>query len=124
MTVACQTGKHVELIHRVKEINGELMRPEGEAFRPHLLRQYGSCLGAADMALFIDWMITSSLGEVKLKDHIIRRLQEIRHTRMARLHVYCADGRVPAEKSMSPFYAESALLAFIQGTRTPSENWS
>ena len=123
-SVAFLGGTHLDMVHRIRAVNGTDSGTGPEIFTPTLIKGSGSALAAPDVEAFIDFFLNSSLATVKSAENIRSRLKDLGHYRAARLHVYCRDGRVPQEKSM-PFLKcdadpASSSLSLPQGTRRPS----
>ena len=98
---AVSVGRLKELVSRVREINGEKAEETTEVFKPRLFKDYATGLNQTDMAAFLEWLTSSSLIAVNGKDKISAKLKELKKRRMAYFHVYCPDGMVPKEISMS-----------------------
>jgi hypothetical protein len=86
---------------RVLEINGELATEDTEVFRPSLFKDYSTGLAQEDMLEFLKWFTGPSVQLVKGREKIQRKLQELKHERFAKLHVYCPDGKVLPSLRMS-----------------------
>lgn len=113
--VAFAGGQHPDMIHRIRDVNGQAVREDQEIFKPQLVLNYGSGLAGPDVANFIDWFLSSSLNTVRSAENLRRYLKELRHLRMCRLHVYCSDGgRVPeAQRMFLHFLTQSLRHLFI-----------
>lgn len=85
---------------RVREMNGEFATEATERFKSHLIKEYSTGLSISDFCAFLDWFCGPSLAAVGTPKKIQAKLTELRHWRLARLHVFCPDGRVPEGKSM------------------------
>ena len=94
MSCAVVNNLQVQFEARVLEINGELATEESEVFRPALFKDYSTGLAQEDMVEFLKWFTGPSVQQVKGREKIQRKLQELKHERFAKLHVYCPDGRV------------------------------
>lgn len=100
VAVAVQEGKGQALAKRVRDLNGESPAAESELFYPDILKLYATALCAVDYVVFLDWFLQDSVAAVASKQRITSHLDELKHLRYARWHVYCPDGRVPVEQSM------------------------
>ena len=124
--VSCAVANNVlvQFEARVLEINGELATEETEVFRPSLFKDYSTGLSQEDMLEFLKWFTGPSVQLVKGREKIQKKLQELKHERFAKLHVFCPDGRVPESLRMSltPIRRGLNPFPFPQAIQTLSRN--
>ena len=107
-----ENGKEVELLARIREINGELPTEDTEIFKAGILKDYSSGLSREDINTFLVWFLQTSVAAVKGREKISRRLTALRHERLAILNVFCPDGKVPEAQSMFTLRRNGVLSIF------------
>lgn len=111
-------------VARVREINGEFATEQTEKFKPGQIKEYSTGLNVNDFGEFLTWFCGPSAAAVGQPKKVQAKLTELRHWRLAYLHVYCPDGRVHESKRMpTNFNPDRINFSLPQGTMRLWRSW-
>ena len=98
--VAVDNNLQGAMVARVQDINDSVPDPDIEIFKSNLVKDYAASLTVTDMKEFIHWLTTAPFQVVCSRERLTKKLNELRHFRLATYHVMHPEGRVPESQSM------------------------
>ena len=98
--VAVANNVQHAVVERVRSINATAYEAHNEIFKWSLLKDSVVGLTVTDMLEFIMWLIATPFGVICTRENLTRKVNDLRHRRLATYQVMCPDGLVPYELSM------------------------